>query len=651
MTREDLLALTPEGLAALANRGLVKRAAKELDAGAAPELDIAADGAVRAVFPDGTETTLPAEGGLERAVCSCAAVAKCRHRIGAVLAYQRRHESGETAAPAVAEAHPSPAAVTDEQLREAFGRHVLTAAEKARRAGYTARLTWPAPERPAVAELATCTVSFLVPGRLGYVHTDATGPARETAIVLAVWAFREAETAEPAPEPAATRPINVGGEENEADLSEAVALSERVLLEGVESVDGVLTAALTREADALAKRRLHWPAGAVRDLIDQVRRYHDRSASYEPQRFAALLAELPARARAAGSPEGTPNSQILGSDEVAQTPLALVRLTGLGCRIGTDGERRTAELFLAHPETGMVLTVARDWEIPEGQTLTGRDLAGRRLAGCRIGALASGNVVSEAAGRTAARALKLGTGRLAKTQVLPLGRAWSELPANLLVTDLDAAAAELNAMPPSMIRPRVAAELVRVVCLDQVESAGYDPASQTFEAVFTAPGGGRARLRAVHRAAAPGALEAIETALDRGTRAVAGVLHRHRGEIVVEPTALLTEEGPVVPDLAPGDDSAGLGAAVAAERDPLAAAIEEALGVCADLAHRGLRQARLPSRQRVEAAAATLHRVGLRRAASVFVQLSKALGEDDDAARTAAWTEAAIRTLVTAELH
>src|SRR5690606_3273678 len=470
MTREDLLALTPEGLAALANRGLVKRAAKELDAGAAPELDIAADGAVRAVFPDGTETTLPAEGGLERAVCSCAAVAKCRHRIVAVLAYQRRHESGETAAPAVAEAHPSPAAVTDEQLREAFGRHVLTAAEKARRAGYTARLTWPAPERPAVAELATCTVSFLVPGRLGYVHTDATGPARETAIVLAVWAFREAETAEPAPEPAATRPINVGGEENEADLSEAVALSERVLLEGVESVDGVLTAALTREADALAKRRLHWPAGAVRDLIDQVRRYHNRSASYEPQRFAALLAELPARARAAGSPEGTPNSQILGSDEVAQTPLALVRLTGLGCRIGTDGERRTAELFLAHPETGMVLTVARDWEIPEGQTLTGRDLAGRRLAGCRIGALASGNVVSEAAGRTAARALKLGTGRLAKTQVLPLGRAWSELPANLLVTDLDAAAAELNAMPPSMIRPRVAAELVRVVCLDQVES-------------------------------------------------------------------------------------------------------------------------------------------------------------------------------------
>lgn len=651
MPREDLLALTPDSLAALANRGLVKRAVKELDAGTVPELDLADDGAVRAVFPDGTETTLPAEGGLEAAACSCSAAAKCRHRIGVVLAYQRRHEDADAAEPAAAAA-PSPAAVTDEQLREAFGRHALNAAEKARRTGYTARLTWPAPERPAVAELSTCTVSFLVPGQLGYVHSDATGPARDTGIVLAVWAFREAEAArEAAPEPGAAASISVGGAERDTELSEAVALAGRVLHGGVESVDGVLTAALTREADALAKRRMHWPAGAVRDLIDQVRRYHDRSASYDPQRFAALLAELPARARAAASPEGTPNTRILGSDEVDQTPLTLVRLTGLGCRIGTDGERRTAELFLAHPETGMVLTVARDWEIPEDRALTGHDLAGRRLAGCRIGALAAGNVVSEAASRTAARALKLGTGRLAKTQVLPLGQSWSELPASLLVTDLRAAGEQLNAMPPSMIRPRVAAELVRVIAVDQVESAGYDPASQTFEAVFTAPGGGSARLRAVHRAAAPGALEAIETALERGTRAIAGMLHRHRGDVVVEPTALLTDEGPVVPDLAPGDDSAGLAAAARVERDPVAAALEEAIGTCADLAHRGLRQAREPSRQRAEAAAATLQRVGLRRAATAFVHLSKALGEDDDAARTAAWTEAAIRTLVTAELH
>jgi hypothetical protein len=53
----------------------------------------------------------------------------------------------------------------------------------------------------------------------------------------------------------------------------------------------------------------------------------------------------------------------------------------------------------------------------------------------------------------------------------------------------------------------------------------------------------------------------------------------------------------------------------------------------------------------LESAAADLHRVGLQRAASDFVQLSKALGEEGDAAKTAAWTAAAIRILVTAELH
>src|SRR5690606_23501140 len=124
-----------------------------------------------------------------------------------------------------------------------------------------------------------------VPGELGYVHTDATGPARETGIILAVWAFRAAE-----PE-AAT--ITVGGAETATGgLAEAVGLSRRVLLEGVEGVDAVLTAALGREADSLTARRLHWPAGAMSDLIDQVRRYHDRAASYDPQALAACLAEL-----------------------------------------------------------------------------------------------------------------------------------------------------------------------------------------------------------------------------------------------------------------------------------------------------------------------------------------------------------------------
>ncbi|WP_205325689.1 hypothetical protein [Glycomyces sp. YM15] len=645
--RHDLLALTPDALAALANRGLVKRAAKDLDAGTAPTVALAEDGTLTAVFPDGAETALPASGGLETSTCTCGATGKCRHRVGAVLAYQRAQDTPETA-PAETEPVTSPAAITDEQLREALGHHALKAAEQTRRAGYTARLTLPGPDRPAAAELPAATVKFLVPG-LGYVHTDATGPARDTAIVLAVWAFRAALDTAGDPD---TTTVSVGGTAATDDLGAALALAERVLLDGAVGADGVLRAALQRESKALTRRRAHWPAGAVDDLIDQLERYEQRSAAYDPQRLAALLAELPARARAARHAEGTPTAQILGSEEADATPLTLVRLTGLGARVATEGETRTLEIYLAQPETGMVLAVQRDWPASEDGGPTGSELASRRLAGCKIGALASGNTVTEAASRTAARALRLGTGRLAKTQVLPLGPAWNDLPDSLRTTDLDALAVELAARPPSLVRPRVAAESLRVIAVEEARLLGYDPAAQCLEARISAPKGGTAILRVPHRGASPGALEAAEQALLKGIIGVAGHVHRHRGELIVEPTALLTEDGPVVPDFAPGDDTAELSAVDAvAETDPVAAAIESALIACADLAHQGLRGAREPSRRRAEATAAELQRVGLQRAASDFVHLSKALDAGDDTAKCAAWTAAAVRMLVTAELH
>lgn len=644
--RADLLALTPDALAALANRGLVKRAAKDLDAGTVPAVSLADDGTLTAVFPDGAEAALPAAGGLEAATCTCGAPGKCRHRVGAVLAYQREQQAPQADTPAeppVAEPVASPAAITDEQLRDVLGHHALKAAEQTRKAGYTARLVWPGPDRPAVAELPAATVSFLVPG-LGYVHTDATGPARDANIVLAVWAFRDAAEG--------TATVSVGGDAASDGLAEVLTLAERVLLDGATGADGVLRAALQRESKALTRRRAHWPAGAVDDLVDQLQHYEDRSAAYDPLHLATLLAELPARARASSHPDGTPTAQILGSEEAAATPLTLVRLTGLGARVAAVGDTRTLEIYLAQPETGMVLAVQRDWPATETDALTGAALASRRLAGCKIGALASGNTVTEAASRTAARALKLGTGRLAKTQVLPLGMAWNDLPASLRATDLDALAAELAARPPALVRPRVAAESLRVIAVEEAELLGYDPASQCLEGRITATNGGSARLRVPHNAAAPGALEAVEKALIRGVIAVAGHVWRHRGALIVEPTALLTEDGPVIPDFAPGDDTAELAAADATVPiDPVAAAIEGALLACADLAHQGLRGAREPSRVRVEAAAAELQRVGLRRAAADFVQLSKALGDEDGSVKCAAWTAAAVRMLVTAELH
>jgi hypothetical protein len=420
----------------------------------------------------------------------------------------------------------------------------------------------------------------------------------------------------------------------------------------VAGVDEVFGAALTRAAADLVRARLHWPAAALTDLIEQTERHRDRSAAYDPRRLAALIAELEARRRASRTADGTPNSEILGTSEVDQTPLTLVRLTALGCRVGSDGEQRTLEVYLAHPETGVALTLRRAWDLPEDKPLNGSDLAGRRVAGCRIRELASGNVVSEAASRNAARALNLGTGRLAATQVLPLGRAWDDLPDGLRVTDLEALAERLAARPPGLIRPRVAAESVHVVAVAEVSGVGYDPATQTLTARLRALDGGVAVLRAAHRSSSPGALEAIESALAAGTMAVAGTVHRESGALVIEPTALLTEDGLVVPDLVAGDDRAELAAAVEAERGPLEAAIDEALEACADVAHRGLRQVREPSRRRIEEAAVRLDRIGLGGAAASQRALHEQLRkDDDDEALVRTWHDAYIRLLITAELR
>ena len=87
--RQDLLALTPAAIASLANMGLLKRAQKDLDEGHAPTLALADDGALTASWADGAIARLIPGKALKDCPCSCGASAVCRHRVGAILAYQR----------------------------------------------------------------------------------------------------------------------------------------------------------------------------------------------------------------------------------------------------------------------------------------------------------------------------------------------------------------------------------------------------------------------------------------------------------------------------------------------------------------------------------------------------------------------------------
>ncbi|MQY09337.1 hypothetical protein [Actinomadura macrotermitis] len=648
MTRADLLALTPDGLAALANRGLVKRAAKELDAGNIPDLACDGDGTVHAGFGDGARATLPAGAGLEAATCTCGAAGVCRHRIGAVLAYQRQE-------PAAAEPEPvpdwSPGAFDDDALAAVVGARALTAARRTLRTGYGARVRRPTAADPAASvELAACTVRFLVPGELGYVHTDAGTTGRGEAVVLAVWAFRAADE-RGLTGPEVTLDVGGGPVAGGDGLTSALDLVDRLLLDGAVHSGPALTAALRTAEKELTAHGLHWPAAALADLTEQLTAYTGRAAHHDPGTVAELIAELHARSRAAQHDAGSPRSAVLGTAEAGETPLRRVRLTALGCRVTGGPGLRTARVLLADAATGVVLVLRRDWRLGEDEAPAGHELAGRRVSGATLRALATGNVVSESASRSARRAVRLAAGRIAKTTVTPVGASWERLPGPVLVHDLRALEESLAALPPRPVRPRVDAELVRVVPAAEVHGVRYDPGGQLLTARIGDGRGGTAVVSARHDPLAPGALDLLADALRAGPRLVSGTVRRSRGTVLVDPCAVLTGGGVQVLDLAPGDGSAALDGGAPEIPDPITAALDTALEVCADAAHRGLRHVPAGFAARVERAAAGLAAIGLTAAAGTLRAFGTALTGDDDADLVRRWADAWIRLAATAELR
>lgn len=657
--RGDLLALTPDTLAALSNRGLVKRATKELAAGTVPAVTTGADGTVHARHPDGSATSLPPGAGLDNATCSCAAPGVCRHLIALVLAYQDAAPAAgptgtaaapEAGAPAPVACSPawSPGSVGDEELRTAFGAPALAAARRAFDDGYGARLHLPTTERPEPwVELPTCTVRFPVPGEIAYALTDASAVRRGEVVTLAVWAFRAADEAE-----VREGPVQVGGRATpkvtaRPRLDAAAALADELLLSGVAHSGPVQVGALARAGEALSADSLHWPAGAVGELAGQLSAYATRSAHYRPERVAALLTEIHARRRAAGLPG------VLGTREAGTTPLRRVRLTALGCRVRTTPTGSAAEVYVGHPGAATVLVLHKEWATTDGAATTGHLLAGRRLLGTTLGKLATGNLVSESARRTAGRVLTIAGNKLGATGVTPVAGAWTELPEPLLVRDLASLTAGWEGRPPRLIRPRTEAENVHVIALSAVEHVGYDPAEQQLEAVVRDEAGHHARVRSDYRPECPGALDALAGALESGATHISGSVHRSGGSVRIDPIAVLTPSGVTVPDLAPGDGSGALRAVVHHSSDPLTAALDEATAALASVAHSGLRALSDPARARLDDAATSLSRAGLARTATLLRAVPRAAGPDgeDGPARAEAWLQAQLQVLVSSELR
>lgn len=658
-TRGDLLALTPDSLAALTNRGLVKRATKELDQ-AGPAVTVDGDDTVRGMFPDGTIASLP-RGGLDAGTCSCDATGVCRHLIGLVLAYQRQHAAAlgpPDASPVdVLIAQPpgagpiawSPGSFTDDHLSAHIGARLMAAARRVKHAGYLARVRRPTPADPVPSvELGSATVRFLVPHDLGFVHTDAVAGTRDDVVALAVWAFRVAD--ESAPDLAETR-VEVGAQAADgggSGLESTLVLADRVLRDGAVHIGAGIAAALAEQQRSLDAARLRWPLLAVGELADQLAAYRERDARYRPDALAGLILELHARHRAVVNAGVSLRARVLGTDEAAETPLRRVRLDAIGCRVSSVGEQRMVEIFYAHADTATVLVLRRSWD---GE-VDGAALARRRVAGAAISTLAAGNVVTESAVRSASRTIRFTTSRVAQTTVNPSQGQWDALPDTLVVRDIAALGVELDALPPRLVRPRIEAELVRVVQVADVLTVSYSPGQQRLDAVVVDAHGTRATVTATHTVAARGRLDAVAAALagkEGPIRYVSGTVHRSGGGVVIDPLAFAVDGALVVPDLATATAS-HLGSEAGDGPSPLAAALEENRTLLTAVAHHGLLHLPATYPDRLRDAARGLAKVGLQRVATAVERFAATLGPDPGEAAVQAWVDGYLRVDVALDL-
>lgn len=657
--RTDLLALTTDSLAALTNRGLVKRAGKE----AAPDLRTDADGTVHGDFAGGPTASLP-PGGLDAARCTCGAAGVCRHVVGVVLAYQHQHagpaagtgggppvETGEDPQGRGPEAAAwSPGQVSDDELTARIGARLMAAARRTERTGYTARVRRATASDPAPqVELATATVRFLIPGDLGFVHTDAVAGSRDDVIALAVWAFRVADELHPGTQEVR---VDVGGEAGTgtgSGLERALGLAGTVLREGAAHLGQGLEATIAdvqRHLDAAGSR---WPLLAVGDLAEQLAAYRDRGAHYRPELLAGHLAELHARHRAVTRPDATLRSSVLGTAEAAETPLRRARLESLGCRVRSLGDRRIADVYLAHSDSAMVLVLRREWDGDDDGPL----LARRRVAGSTLAALATGNLVTESAVRSASRTVRLATGRISRTTVSPSRGEWGELSPSLVVTDLAALGRELDALTLRPIRPRVEAELVRVVAVSRVVAMTYVPGDQRLDALVADQAGNTATVTATHTGAAPGRLDSLAAVLageEGELRFVSGVVGRTGGGVVIDPVGLAAGGRVVVPDLQPAGGGGPLAVAEDDPHDPLTAALIDTRGLLAEAAHHGLSHLPPTYGARLDTAARRLTGLGLHRIAQSVTAFAAARSQDSDETAEQTWIDAYLRLEVALDL-
>lgn len=265
-------------------------------------------------------------------------------------------------------------------------------------------------------------------------------------------------------------------------------LSQALWLGGISQPLIHYEAAFNRALQAAEACNWRWVSESLRQLRASVDAFHTRASHYHAGECLRQLAALNSRLNCAqemarrdsvGEVPPVPWRTVVGSGIAGEAKLDHLRLVSLGMRCWQDIEHYGLRIWFTDPDTGSILHLSRSWPRSEQEN---SPAATRRLFSFQAGALAGGQIVSQAAKRSADGELLLAT-RNRLSSVVPLSPdAWQMLSAPLRQPGIVALREYLRQRPPACIRPLNQVDNLFILPVAECISLGWDSSRQTLDA-------------------------------------------------------------------------------------------------------------------------------------------------------------------------
>ena len=636
----ELLELTPQALTALSNAGFVKRSLKELENGNIPQISHE-NGTLIATFSDGTRSQLASGQALKEAQCSCGAIGMCRHRVMLVLSYQRLCATSQ---PTEKEEEWNPAIWLEELTTLPTATHKRAQSLVAK--GITIEL-FCAPGEIHSARLPMSDVRFYSRSSIRFARCDCIEGTLCEHVVLAVQAFAQAKTQQAEfthliwqmrSEHVASNDDPFASDEGKACRQYVQQLSQALWLGGISQPLLHYEAAFSRAQQAAERCNWRWVSESLRQLRASIDASHARASHYHAGECLHQLAALNSRlncaqemARRDGVSEVPPMPwrTVVGAGIAGEAKLDHLRLVSLGMRCWQDFQQYGLRIWFSDPDTGSILHLSRSWSRSEQEKAPA---ATRRLFTFQAAALAGGQIVSQAARRSAEGELLLGT-RNRLSSVVPLSPdAWQMLGAPLRQPGIVALREYLCQRPPACIRPLNQVDNLFILPVAECLSLGWDSSRQTLDAqVISGEGEDNVlTLSLPASTSAPFAVERMASLLqqqDDPVCLVSGFVSFVEGQLTLEPRVMMTQTSAWALDA----ETAPVAPLPSARVLPVPSTAHQVLMRCQalliQLLHNGWRYQQQSAISQADLLANELTVVGFYRLAHVLKQLRNSEGE------------------------